>query len=123
MSETKIFYSQYKQDKYLEEEIFKGYENGFFVDVGAHDGISINNTLYALTQGNYNINNFITSLSTLLGGNYTISYNSITYKITISSSTTFTINYLNTTMSRFLGISSRSNTTSILNGSRSIETL
>ena len=38
-------------------------------------------------------------------------------KITISSSTNFTINYLNTTMSRFLGISSTSNTISILNGS------
>ena len=75
--------------------------------------LSINNTLYTLTQGNYNINNFITSLSTLLGGNYTISYNSITYKITISSSTTFTINYLKTTMSRFLGISSTSDTISI----------
>ena len=23
-----------------------GFKNGFFVDVGAHDGISINNTLY-----------------------------------------------------------------------------
>ena len=42
----KKFSSQYGQDQYLEEIIFKGYKNGFYVDVGAHNGISINNTLY-----------------------------------------------------------------------------
>ena len=41
-----MFYSQESQDKYLETNIFKKYKNGFFVDVGAHDGITINNTLY-----------------------------------------------------------------------------
>ena len=41
-----MFYSQYGQDKYLETNIFKGYKNGFYVDVGSHDGIIINNTLY-----------------------------------------------------------------------------
>ncbi len=41
-----MFYSQDNQDKYLETNIFKGYKNGFYVDVGAHDGLSINNTLY-----------------------------------------------------------------------------
>ena len=41
-----MFHSQDGQDKYLETNIFKGFKNGFFVDVGAHDGISINNTLY-----------------------------------------------------------------------------
>lgn len=40
------YYSQYQQDKYLEESIFKGHKNGFFVDVGAHDGVTINNTLF-----------------------------------------------------------------------------
>jgi len=30
---------------FLEKNIFKGYKNGFFIDVGAHDGIIINNTL------------------------------------------------------------------------------
>ena len=89
------------------------FPSSFYLINEYNNVLSINNTLYTLTQGNYNINNFITSLSTLLGGNYTISYNSITYKITISSSTTFTINYLKTTMSRFLGISSTSDTISI----------
>ena len=41
-----MFNSQCHQDKFLEEYIFKGYKNGFFFDVGAHDGININNTLY-----------------------------------------------------------------------------
>ena len=40
------FYSQYNQDEFLEKEVFNGYKNGFFVDVGAHNGISHNNTLY-----------------------------------------------------------------------------
>ena len=32
-----MFNSQDGQDKYLETNIFKGYKNGFYVDVGAHD--------------------------------------------------------------------------------------
>ena len=48
-----MFYSQDNQDKYLEENIFKGYKNGFYVDVGAHDGISINNTLYFDKNNNW----------------------------------------------------------------------
>ena len=46
-------YSQDGQDKYLETHIFKGYKNGFFVDVGAHDGKSINNTLYFEENNNW----------------------------------------------------------------------
>lgn len=38
--------SQFEQDKLLETELFKGMKNGIFVDVGAHDGITINNTLF-----------------------------------------------------------------------------
>jgi hypothetical protein len=59
-------------------------------------------TIYTLTQGNYNINNFITSLSSLLGVNYTITFDKITYKITISNSVNFfVILYEKTTMNRF----------------------
>ena len=46
--------SQYNQDLYLETQIFKGYKNGFYVDVGAHDGITINNTLYFERYNNWN---------------------------------------------------------------------
>jgi FkbM family methyltransferase len=42
----KMFKSQYNQDKFLEENVFKGYKNGFFMDIGAYDGVHINNTLY-----------------------------------------------------------------------------
>ena len=48
-----MFYSQHNQDKFLETNIFKGYKNGFYVDVGAHDGISINNTLYFEKNNNW----------------------------------------------------------------------
>ena len=41
-----MFHSQYKQDQYLEQNIFKGLRNGVFMDIGAHDGVSLNNTLY-----------------------------------------------------------------------------
>lgn len=48
-----MFYSQFCQDKYLEENVFKGYKNGIFVDVGAHDGLTINNTLYFEKNNNW----------------------------------------------------------------------
>ena len=48
-----MFNSQYNQDEYLETNIFKGYKNGFYVDVGAHDGMSFNNTLYFEKNNNW----------------------------------------------------------------------
>ena len=49
-----MFHSQENQDKYLETNIFKGFKNGFFVDVGAYDGIHINNTLYFEEMNDWN---------------------------------------------------------------------
>jgi FkbM family methyltransferase len=49
-----MFYSQYKQDEFLENKVFKGHKNGVFIDVGAHDGIAINNTLYFEKTNNWN---------------------------------------------------------------------
>ncbi len=40
------YYSQHGQDKYLAEEIFKTKQDGFFLEIGAHDGISFSNTYY-----------------------------------------------------------------------------
>jgi len=40
------FYSQYCQDRSLENCIFKSFKNGVFMDVGAHDGVDLNNTLF-----------------------------------------------------------------------------
>jgi FkbM family methyltransferase len=41
-----MFYSQDKQDSFLEQNVFMGFKNGIFIDVGAHDGVSFNNTLF-----------------------------------------------------------------------------
>ena len=38
------YYSQYGQDKFIIEQLFKRKEEGFFVDIGAHDGITLSNT-------------------------------------------------------------------------------
>ena len=48
-----MFYSQFGQDVFLEKNIFNGYKNGFFMDVGSHDGVSINNTLYFEKNNNW----------------------------------------------------------------------
>ena len=40
-----MFYSQHKQDQYV-DNYFQGKENGFFLDIGAHNGISFNNTYF-----------------------------------------------------------------------------
>jgi FkbM family methyltransferase len=47
------YYSQYNQDKFLHENYFKDFKNGIFVDVGAHDGKTINNTLFFEEQYNW----------------------------------------------------------------------
>jgi FkbM family methyltransferase len=49
-----MFNSQDNQDKFLEKYVFKGHKNGFYVDVGAHDGITFNNTHYFEKQNNWN---------------------------------------------------------------------
>jgi FkbM family methyltransferase len=40
------YYAGNKIDEFLSTYIFKGYKNGYFVDVGANDGLTVNNTLY-----------------------------------------------------------------------------
>jgi FkbM family methyltransferase len=49
-----MYYSQCGQDKFLVENVFKQYKNGFFVDVGAHDGKDLNNTLFFENQLGWN---------------------------------------------------------------------
>jgi hypothetical protein len=41
-----MFYSQFSQDKLLYENVFKNHKNGIFMDIGAHDGLDQNNTLF-----------------------------------------------------------------------------
>lgn len=52
-----MYHSQNYQDYNLETNVFKGFKNGFYVDVGANDGIEINNTLY------FNLNNNWTGIN------------------------------------------------------------
>jgi FkbM family methyltransferase len=39
-------FSQQKQDRWISDVVFSGKTDGFFVEIGAHDGISISNTYY-----------------------------------------------------------------------------
>jgi len=41
-----MYYSQYNQDKILNTRIFKNKKNGFFIDIGAHDGITYSNSYF-----------------------------------------------------------------------------
>lgn len=38
--------SQYSQDKFLNENFFKNKKNGVFIDIGAHDGITMSNSFF-----------------------------------------------------------------------------
>ncbi|EMR03692.1 FkbM family methyltransferase [Cesiribacter andamanensis] len=40
------FYSQYGQDQYIYQKFFKGQESGFFIEIGANDGITYSNTYF-----------------------------------------------------------------------------
>lgn len=40
------YFSQYGQDEFLDKNVFKDQEGGFFVDIGAHDGVSLSNTAF-----------------------------------------------------------------------------
>ncbi len=39
-------FSQFKQDVFVNEHVFKNKENGIFVDIGAADGVNISNSLF-----------------------------------------------------------------------------
>jgi FkbM family methyltransferase len=40
------YYSQFKQDKFVYENYFQNKINGYFVDIGAHDGITFSNSKF-----------------------------------------------------------------------------
>lgn len=46
VAEEQQFYSQYQQDQYIYENFFKNKRNGVFVDIGAHDGVTLSNTYF-----------------------------------------------------------------------------
>jgi FkbM family methyltransferase len=40
------YYSQFEQDKFIYENYFQGKINGYFVDIGAHDGVTFSNSKF-----------------------------------------------------------------------------
>lgn len=40
------FYSQHGQDKYIHDNFFKNQANGFFIEIGAYNGVTFSNTLF-----------------------------------------------------------------------------
>lgn len=49
-----MYKSQYKQDQFLDKVIFRKKKNGFFIDIGAHDGVSFSNTYFFEKKRNWN---------------------------------------------------------------------
>lgn len=45
------YYSQFNQDKTIYENFFQNKTNGYFVDIGAHDGITFSNSKFFEEQG------------------------------------------------------------------------
>src|ERR1700754_3325813 len=39
-----MYHSQYNQDRFLDEVVFNRKKNGYFLDIGAHDGKTLSNT-------------------------------------------------------------------------------
>ena len=50
---NKIYYGQHLEDKYIIENFFKNKTNGFFVELGALDGIQFSNTYYLENNMNW----------------------------------------------------------------------
>jgi len=48
-----MYKSQYRQDIWLDHNVFKGKQDGIFVDVGAYDGFDISNTYHFNTTLNW----------------------------------------------------------------------
>ncbi|MCL5781986.1 MAG: FkbM family methyltransferase, partial [Patescibacteria group bacterium] len=40
------YFSQYNQDQFLDRNVFKGKKGGFFIELGADDGVTHSNTLF-----------------------------------------------------------------------------
>ena len=52
-----MYYSQCKQDEMMERMVFKGYKSGIYMDIGAHDGVTYNNTLYFAKHNGWTVIN------------------------------------------------------------------
>lgn len=48
------YFSQYGQDEFIDKVVLNRKRNGFFVDIGAHDGINLSNSYYFESSRNFN---------------------------------------------------------------------
>lgn len=52
-NKMKKYYAQHSQDEFLDQVIFNRKEKGFFIDIGAHDGITFSNTYFLEKRRNW----------------------------------------------------------------------
>jgi hypothetical protein len=45
------YYAAHNIDQYIKETFFPNKTNGYFIDIGAHNGVDINNTYYFENEG------------------------------------------------------------------------
>lgn len=48
-----MYYAQYRQDEYLDNFVFNNMENGYFIDIGAFDGVNFSNTYFLEKNRNW----------------------------------------------------------------------
>ena len=58
--------------------------NSYYLINNNNNSIVINNIKYGVTNGNYNVNNFITSLLSVIPSGFTITYSSINNRLTFT---------------------------------------
>ena len=88
--------------------------NAFYLVNQYNNILFINSVAYTIPSGNYNASNLMTTLLNLLPASFSITYSSIFQKYTISSTSTFTISYLNSSISRIMGLNRSSDMVGVL---------
>ena len=81
--------------------------NSYYLINNNNNTIVINNIKYSVNNGNYNVNNFITALLSVIPSGFTITYSSITNRLTFNYTSNFTINASNSlcTINTIIGLS------------------
>ena len=88
--------------------------NAFYLVNQYNNILYINSIAYTIPSGNYNASNLMTTLLNLLPASFSVTYSSIFQKYTISSTSAFTISYLNSSISRIMGLNRSSDMVGVL---------
>lgn len=79
--------------------------NSFYVVHSGNNDFVLDDTIYTIPAGNYNVSNFIVQLISQLPAGYSATFNSITNKITLTHTTTdFTVNSSTATIRNVIGL-------------------